>query len=137
VKTFKLKSLEVFDQKEEEIMQHNIPLLDGLIINREDDQDQWTIEAFIDKSHLSFFEKLKEEAEEIMLQVKITKESNEPATFITSIMGINEIGENMNILFVGTIVDRRINKIEEMLTSLIEKGYQGNDLLEKFKDLIS
>ncbi|WP_164217907.1 YwpF family protein [Virgibacillus sp. YIM 98842] len=137
MKTFKLKSLEVFDQKEEEIMQHNIPLLDGLIINREDDQDQWTIEAFIDKSHLSFFEKLKEEAEEIMLQVKITKESNEPATFITSIMGINEIGENMNILFVGTIVDRRINKIEEMLTSLIEKGYQGNDLLEKFKDLIS
>ena len=137
MKTFKLKSLEVFDQKEEEIMQHNIPLLDGLIINREDDQDQWTIEAFIDKSHLSFFEKLKEEAEEIMLQVKITKESNEPATFITSIMGINEIGENMNILFVGTIVDRRLNKIEEMLTSLIEKGYQGNDLLEKFKDLIS
>jgi len=137
VKTFKLKSLDIFDQKEDEILQHSIPLLDGLIINREDDQDQWTIEAFIDKSHLPFFEKLKEETEEIMLQVKITKESNEPATFITSFIGINEIGENMNILFVGTIVDRRINKIEEMLTSLIEEGYQGNDLLEKFKELIS
>jgi hypothetical protein len=137
MKTFKLRSLEIFDQEEEEILQHNIPLLDGLIINREDDQDQWTIEAFIDKSYLSFFENLKEENEEIMAQVKITKESNEPATFITSIIGINEIGENMNILFVGTIVDRRINKIEEMLTSLIEEGYQGNDLLEKFKELIS
>jgi hypothetical protein len=137
MKTFKLKSLEIFDQKEEEILQHNIPLLDGLIINREDDQDQWTIEAFIEKSHLAFFKKLKEENDEIMLQVKITKESNAPATFITSIIGINEIGENMNILFVGTIVDRRINKIEEMLTSLIEEGYQGNDLLDKFKELIS
>jgi hypothetical protein len=137
MKTFKLKSLEVFDQKEEEIMQHHIPLLDGLIINSEDDMDQWTIEAFLDKSYLSFFENMRHENDEIMLQVKITKESNEPATFITSIIGINEIGENMNILFVGTIVDKRINKIEEMLTTLIEQGYQGNDLLEKFKKLIS
>ncbi|MFA1818743.1 YwpF family protein [Virgibacillus oceani] len=137
MKTFKLKSLEIFDQKEEEIVQHNIPLLDGLIINREDDLDQWTIEAFLDKSNFQFFEELKEENDEIMIQVKITKESNEPATFITSIMGMNVIGDNMNILLVGTIVDRRINKIEEMLTSLIEEGYQGNDLLEKFKELIS
>jgi|SRR5690625_1025730 len=137
MKTFKLKSLEIFAHEEEEILQHNIPLLDGLIINREDDQDQWTIEAFIDKSYYSFFEELKEENDEFMIQVKITKESNEPATFITSIIGINEIGENMNILLVGTIVDRRINKIEEMLSSLIEEGYQGNELLEKFKELIS
>ncbi|GAB3793069.1 YwpF family protein [Virgibacillus kimchii] len=137
MKTFKLKSLEIFDQQEEEILQHRIPLLDGLIINREDDKDQWTIEAFLEKSYLSFFEKLKDENEEIMVQVKITKESNEPATFITSIIGINQIGEYMNILFVGNIVDRRINKIEEMLTSLIEEGYQGDDLLEKFKELIS
>jgi hypothetical protein len=135
MKTFKLKALEIVEQEDEEIIQNKIKLKDGLIINREDEQNQWVIEAYIEKSYLSFFKALQADAHEVLLQAKITKESNNYATFITSLIGLNEIGENINVLFQGTIVDRQKHKIEEMLTNLIEAGYQGNELLEKFKAL--
>src|SRR5699024_12551418 len=84
----------------------------------------------------SLFKRLEREREEIMLEVKITKKSNPPATFITSIIGINTIGDQMNVLFMGKIVDQRQSKIEETLRTLIQKGYQGEELLDRFKQLI-
>lgn len=135
MKTFKLKSLEVIEQKDEEIIQIQIPLIDGLIINQEDENNHWVIEAYTEHCHLDYFNELKEADNEVLLQVKITKESNEFATFITSLIDLNVIGTRMNVLFRGTIVDRQKYKIEEMLTNLINEGYQGNELLEKFKEL--
>lgn len=135
MKTFKLKTLEIVEQEDDEIMQNKIRLEDGLIINQEDEQNHWVIEAYVARSYLSFFKALQADKHEVLLQVKITKESNDYATFITSLIGLNEIGENINVLFKGTIVDRQKHKIEEMLTNLIDAGYQGNDLLEKFKEL--
>ncbi|PAV28796.1 hypothetical protein CIL05_14305 [Virgibacillus profundi] len=136
MKTFKLNNLEIIEQQDEDIIQNRIPLKDGLIINREDDQNRWVIEAYVEHSYLEFFKNLDEKDEEILIQVKITKETNEPATFITSIIGINEIGAHMNILFMGTIVDQRKHKIEEQLTALIEEGFQGEELLNKFKEIM-
>lgn len=135
MKTFKLKSLEVIEQKDEEIIQIQIPLIDGLIINQEDENNHWVIEAYMEHCQLDYFNELKEADNEVLLQVKITKESNEFATFITSLIDLNVIGTRMNVLFRGTIVDRQKYKIEEMLTNLINEGYQGNELLEKFKEL--
>lgn len=134
MKTFKLKLLNIMEEKEGEITPHNIELLDGLIINREDENNQWTIEAYLDKSYLSFFKELWEHKPEILVQVKITKESNDTATFITTIIDINEIGSHINVLFLGNIVDKRKASIEALLTTLIDKGYQGEELLEKFKE---
>ncbi len=135
LKTFKLKSLEILEQEGEEIKKHSIELKDGLIINREDERNQWTIEAYVDHSYLSLFNRMKEIRDEIMIQVKITKESNDYATFITSIVSINEIGSDMNVLFLGTIIDRQKSKIEEMLVKLVEQGYEGKNLIKKFKEL--
>ncbi|WP_249869945.1 YwpF-like family protein [Oceanobacillus saliphilus] len=134
MKTFKLKKLKIVDHNEE-VDQKEIHLLDGLIINREDDNSQWLIEAYIEKSHYDYFNTFYENKEEIMLQATITKESNEPATFITVVLGVNEIGDHMNVLFIGKIIDRRKNIVEELLTNLINQGYQGKELLEKFKEL--
>src|SRR5690625_2449344 len=136
MKTFKLKRLEVIEDKNEDIVLNNIPLIDGLTINKENDENTWVIEAYTDQEYLDFFRTLKEENDEVLIQVKITKESNDPATFLTSIIGINEIGPQMNVLFDGTIVDERKSKIQEMLTALVEEGYQGESLLEKFKELL-
>lgn len=136
MKTFKLKRLEIIEDKNEDIVLNNIPLIDGLTINKENDENTWVIEAYTDRKYLEFFRTLKEENDEVLIQVKITKESNDPATFLTSIIGINEIGSQMNILFDGSIVDERKSKIQEMLTSLVEEGYQGESLLEKFKELL-
>lgn len=123
------------EEKDGEIIPHRIPLIDGLIINREDDKNQWTLEAYVESSYMPYFEQLSKNKDEILIQVKITKESNDTATFITSIIGMNEIGSNMNVLFLGNIVDRRKANIESMLTTLIEEGYQGKELLKKFKEI--
>ncbi|HLR68063.1 YwpF family protein [Virgibacillus alimentarius] len=136
MKTFKLKRLEIIEEKEEDIHLTDIPLIDGLTINREDEENTWLIEAYIEQAYLEFFKNLQEEKDEVLIQVKITKESNSPATFLTSIIGVNEIGSKMNVLFKGSIVDKQKDKIQEMLTALVEEGYQGEELLEKFKELL-
>lgn len=136
MKTFKLKALEIIGNKDEDVTQYNIPLIDGLIINREDEESQWIIEAYTTRNYLDYFKKLQSENDEIMINVKITKESNDPAIFITSIIGINEIDTQMNVLFKGIVVDQRNSKIEQVLKTLIEKDYQGDELLEEFKKLI-
>jgi len=134
MKTFKLKKLEIVDHQEG-IGRKNIELLDGLIINREDENGRWLIEAYMDKSYVDHFQKLYENQAEIVVLATITKKSNDPATFITTIHGVNEIGENINVLFIGKIIDKRKTMVEDLLTELIDKGYQGEELLKKFKEM--
>lgn len=106
MKTFKLKSLIICFQSDDQFIQQDIPLIDGLIIDREDDHQQWVIEAYINQSYKNFFTLLRREQSKLILQVKITKETNDPAFFLCNIIGINDIGDNMNVLFKGTIIDQ-------------------------------
>src|SRR5690625_16337 len=112
-------------------------MLDVLIIKRKYNQNQWIIEAYIDHSYLDYYTALREKNDEIIIQVKITKESNSPAIFMTSIIGVNEIGSRMNVLFKGKIIDRHKDATEEMLGSLITEGYEGEELLMEFKSIIA
>lgn len=135
MKSFKLVGLEVMSNEDDGIERRKIDLFDGLVINREDELG-WLIEAFIDNKHLSYFQQHRD-AQEIMIKVKITREDNDPAFFITKIASVNEITEEkMNVLFQGNIIDHRKSKIEEMLQMIIEEGYQGDSLLRKFKELM-
>ncbi|MFD1849220.1 YwpF family protein [Oceanobacillus bengalensis] len=103
MKTFKLKMLTIKGNNERQEKQ--IPLLDGLIINREDDKNQWIIEAYIEQGYQTFLEELFKKEDSLLLKVKITKENNNPAFFNCIIIGVNRIGDNLNVLFKGTIVD--------------------------------
>lgn len=135
MKTFKLKGLKIMSNKDDHVNTKQIDLIDGLVINREDEHG-WLIEAFIDRKYWDFFDSIKE-AEDLMIQVKITREENDPAFFLTEIVGINKIGEErMNVLFQGKIVDHSKRRIEQLLEMIIEEGYQGKSLLKKFKELI-
>lgn len=135
LKTFKLKGLVVMDNEEDKLKRKEISLDDGLVINREDKYG-WLIEAFIDKKHLDYFKSI-ETIEEIMIKVKITREENDPAFFITKIIAVNEISDTkINVLFQGKVVDQRKSRIEEMLQAIMEQGYQGESLLKRFKELI-
>ncbi|MBC5635790.1 hypothetical protein H8S33_03020 [Ornithinibacillus sp. BX22] len=136
MKTFLLKQLQIVESNNEDIVKTEVELIDGLVINREDDKNTWLIEALINKKYVAWFENMQNTRDQVMIEVKISKVSNAPATFITSIDSINNIGEHINVIFTGTIVDKRKSKIEEMLGELIEQGYQGEELLEKFKKLI-
>lgn len=131
MKTFKLKSLTILE--EEETKQTQIPLYDGLIINQEGDKKRWIIEAFIHQKYEDFFRQL-EKKERIFLEVKITKETNEPAIFLCQLSSINEIEDRINVIFLGQIIDERKNKLEKKLAHLINQGYEGQELLEKFKN---
>ncbi|HLS36307.1 MAG TPA: YwpF family protein [Bacillota bacterium] len=128
MKTFKLISLQVI----EEHTKTTIPLHDGLIIDQEDDYNRWIIEAFIDQKYKSFLKKMSKN-ENVILKVKITKESNKPATFQTTIAHITNIDHRMNVIFTGKIVNDQENKFEKQLADLIEKGYEGKQLLEQMK----
>lgn len=133
MKTFKLKSLKIIQNIDEEIGQKNIPLIDGLTINREDDENQWVIEAFMEELYLTYFEELYRNENEVIIEVKITKESNDPALFITKIIGLNKIGTHMNVLFKGTLIDYRKTEVEDILQSLIQENIRGEELLNRFK----
>lgn len=136
MKTFKLKALKVIENQYQDIVEREMPLHDGLIINREDEDHQWVIEAYLDAQYWDYFENLKEKNSDIMIQVKITTQTNAPVIFITSIIGMNEISDQMNVLFQGIIIDQQKNEIEGILKSLIEKGFQGEQLLGEFKALM-
>lgn len=135
MKTFKLKGLEVMGNEQDGIEQKAITLTDGLVINREDNGG-WLLEAYVDEQYRSYFEKLIN-IKEIMLQVKITREENDPAFFITEILSINEISkQKINVLFGGRVIDHSKSRVEDMLRMIMEEGYQGESLLKKFKELI-
>ncbi|WP_068672542.1 YwpF family protein [Oceanobacillus sp. Castelsardo] len=105
MKTFKLKMLNV---QPDNLEQKQIKLLDGLIINKEDDcnPDQWLIEAFVSKDYTTYFEEVKN-INELMIKVKISKIDNEPVLFKSRIIGINDIGENINVLFKGNMEKKK------------------------------
>ncbi|MEN2766627.1 YwpF family protein [Ornithinibacillus xuwenensis] len=133
MKTFKLKSLQVIESENEEISKKDTTLVDGLIINREDDKSNWLIEAFLEVDYLDYFNELRQRQEQVLVEVRISKDTNDPATFITTIDSLNNINDYISVILIGTIVDKRKSKIEEMLGELIEQGYQGEELLERFK----
>lgn len=135
MKTFKLKGLEIMEDQDNVVERKRITLIDGLVINREDAYG-WLVEAYIDQSYKAYFESI-QTAKELMIQVKITREENDPAFFITEIVTVNDISDGtINVLFQGKVVDHRKSRIEEMLKMIIEEGYQGESLLKKFKELI-
>lgn len=136
MKTFKLKQLQVVEFHSETYQIVHIPLLDGLIINREDRENRWLIEAYTKRDLLDYFTELKETAAELIIHVKITTDLNELATCITSIIDINQIGDNINVLLLGTMVDQKTSKLEEVLENLVKEGYRGEALLHKFKKII-
>ncbi|RWZ60803.1 hypothetical protein EQV77_05775 [Halobacillus fulvus] len=133
MKTFKLISLDIVEEKDDDLTQRRIKLEDGLIINREDDHGRWVIEAYVDNDYKGFFQSMFNHEDEIIVQVKITKQSNRPATFLVKVIDINTIGTHINVIFMGTMIDRQLEQVERILKQLMDEGYQGDELLEEFK----
>jgi len=133
MKTFKLKALKIIENQADVLNETDIGLIDGLIINKEDEKQTWVVEGYIDKSYWPYFTDLQQRRKQILIQAKITSETNEPAVLITSIIDLNELGREMNVVFMGNIVDHRKHQVEKQLKELIDQGFHGEELLEKFK----
>lgn len=132
MKTFKLVSLQVVE--EEKLL--DIELVDGLIINQENDQGQWMIEAYMSNSYHDYFQKLAEQAQDLIVQVVITKKANSPAAFQTKIMTIKQLENHISILLQGKLMKTNNDYAVVVLKNLIEKDFAGKELLDEFKNIM-
>lgn len=132
MKTFKLVSLQVVEGEE----LHDIPLVDGLIINKEDEHNTWLIESFIDSKFFDLFKEVSDKEQELLIQVVISKKENSPAPFKVKIRSMQVLDNHMSILFEGTLKKSTHDYAGLLLHDLIEKGLTGDQLLSEFKEQI-
>lgn len=130
MKTFKLVALEVV----EEGKSVEIPLEDGLIINKENERASWLLEAYTDLTLYDYFKNIYKQSTELIVQAVITKRENTPAYFQTKIVSLHKFENHLSVLFEGRLRRNRSDYSELLLDSLLEKGLGGQALLEEFKD---
>ncbi|WP_026689759.1 YwpF-like family protein [Alteribacter aurantiacus] len=136
MKTFKLCSLAVLfddDHKKEELKGKQIPLADGLIINKEEAKKNWLVEAIVDKKWRSFFEDYASKNHQFMAEVTITKKTNDPATLVCSVKSVNELSEHLCVHLDGVIVAKKDDLSDMLLKNLVKEGFSGEALYEEFK----
>ena len=131
MKTFKLISLHVTGD-------HGlieIHLEDGLIINKEDENRTWLLEASVSASYEAYFQSLLEDEKNLTLQIVISRKENEPAYYDSKLFHIRKLDrDHISVLFKGSLNRSRSNYAEQVLTNLIEKGVSGQELLTQFKE---
>ncbi|MFZ3589009.1 YwpF family protein [Bacillus sp. DJP31] len=135
MKTFKLVSLRI-SHPNHLVESQEIVLVDGLVINKEDDDRQWLLEGYMDTCYEHLFSKLKDEEREVKVEATISRKDNDPATFITTIQSISVMEDNISVLFNGLLVGKA-DISESILTELIGEGFHGNRLLLEFKKRVS
>jgi hypothetical protein len=131
LKTFKLCSLVVL--LDNDIEPNEIPLVAGLIINKEEVQKNWLIEAVVTEKQESYFRKLLETQEKFMVEATITKRSNAPATFVCTVKSINKINNNISVLLDGLLVVKEDDFSDMILRSILEEGFEGEEIFKEFK----
>ncbi|OCA82437.1 hypothetical protein A8F94_21275 [Bacillus sp. FJAT-27225] len=130
MKTFKLIALEIIeDEKAIEI-----PLESGLIINKEDEQSNWLMEAYTDLSFYQFFKKYQESGKECIVQVVITNRQNDPAFFQARVCTLKKFEKHISVLLEGKLRRTKVGYAEMLLGQLLDQGYEGGGLLSEFKD---
>jgi hypothetical protein len=133
MKTFKLVALGVASSNTEDTNYQTIELVDGLIINKENEENHWIIEALLPNTYLSYFEELFKQRQQLKLQATISKKSNDPAHFSASMISITKMERHFSILLKGSLTGRKTHSPEMILQELIEQGLSGDALLQEFK----
>ncbi|MDV2686359.1 YwpF-like family protein [Alkalihalophilus lindianensis] len=134
MKTFKLYSLCVLEGKEGSIKQRAIPLKDGLIINMENEDRTWHIDAVTDSTHKPYFEKVKEEEGHLLVDAIITSKNNHPATMVTKVITITELSDGISVLLEAKLVLQKDEVIEDVIEDLVAEGLSGEELVSEFKE---
>ncbi|MEY2194109.1 YwpF family protein [Neobacillus sp. BF23-41] len=132
MKSFKLYSLDVV----EDDASVEVPLVDGLILNKEDERSTWLLEAYTDLSLYDYFKKISEQDRDIIVEAVITKKENAPAYFQTKICSLTKFEKHISVLFEGSIRRNKSDYSELLLESLLQKGLEGSALLTEFRDKI-
>ncbi|QKS71323.1 YwpF-like family protein [Paenalkalicoccus suaedae] len=135
MKTFTLCSFDMLlENKDQHTENHSVPLLDGLIINKEEAQKNWLIELVVHEEWKTFFEEYKLSQKKVLSQATITKKTNDPATLsctVTSVFPLKE--EQIVVHLEGSIVTQKDDVTDLLLETLIEEGFTGKELYEEFR----
>ena len=131
MKTFKLVSLQLLPDNQNPT---DIEILDGLIINKENDANTWLIEALVEYDQFNVFEQTTTDLTELTISCIITKRDNLPAYFDATIAGIRKMDGIVSILLRAKIRNRRRENVEFLLDTLVDEGYNGEELKSAFKD---
>jgi len=131
MKTFKLVKLQLVEKDSI----RNFSLLDGLIINKEDDKQTWILEAFLADDQLEYFQTIQQNKEDLEVLAVISNERNDPASLFAHVHEVRHIGDKISVLFTGHLRNQRNEYAEELLNHLVstKSDLAGDDLLNEFK----
>ena len=132
MKTFKAVRFQIVD--DEQITEYE--LLDGIIINKENSGTGWLLEILISDIH---YEQMKEYHDNQTLldtRVVITRPSNDPALFDTTIKYIEQLEDKISVVFECHIYTLRQVYAERLLEQLIDEGLSGDELKTSFNRLM-
>jgi hypothetical protein len=130
MKSFKLVSLEIVDDG----TSVEVPLEDGLIINKEDDRSTWLLEAYTDLSLYDYLDEISKQNRDLIVEAVITKKDNDPAFFQTRIVTLNKFEHHTGVVLEGQLRRKRRDYSEILLENLLQKGLNGPTLLTEFKE---
>lgn len=129
MKTFKVIETSILSQHESKL----VPIEDGIIINQENASRSWAIELFTTKDLKPYFDDLVATQEIVEARVVISYPENEPAPFEVMAYSVKQVGDSISVLFRGTLKQARRKYAEGLLAELIEDGFEGDALLERFE----
>ncbi|MDW0108663.1 YwpF family protein [Sporosarcina aquimarina] len=129
MKTFKMISFSLLNGDQTDYL----PMLDGIIINQENSHRLWILEMFLEAEHKERFEKLQADEALIEAKVVISYPENEPAAFVLAIDTVHQIGDRVSVLLKGRLKRQRSEYAEQLLSELMDKGFEGDALLERFE----
>lgn len=135
MKTFKLVGLKIEQVQEQVKSINDIPLIDGLVVNREDGENSWLIEALMSKDLQPMFEELMKANQKVRFFVTISKKSNTPAQIIARIKTLTPLEKTFSVLLDGRLIaSRPVHDPEQLLRNLMAQGLTGDQLIEAFTD---
>lgn len=124
-------SLEIL--REEKLQSY--PLTDGIIINQENSHQSWILEMYMDRQYAADFTPFLGTDTILNVRAVISYPDNEPASFRVVVQDIVEMPEqqHVSVLLKGTLNSVRRQYAEQLLIELVDEGFTGQELLEKFK----
>ncbi|KIL49790.1 YwpF family protein [Jeotgalibacillus soli] len=131
MKTFKLIQLQIVEEEQT----RQFDLIDGLIINKEDDKQTWILEAFLPGADYDYFKDIQQKREDLEVWAVITSNKNDPAAFFAHVHEVKHVADKISVLFTGHLRNRRNEYAEQLLDHLVSTSdLSGEKLLEEFRD---
>ncbi|HEY4578854.1 MAG TPA: YwpF family protein [Savagea sp.] len=130
MKTFKMVSIQLIQENS----YWEVPLIDGIMMNLENEERIWLMELYLSREHRPYFEMLSLAEQNFEARVIISYPDNEPAAFYVNVLDMKNIGEDQYaVLLRGQLKRMRSQYAEQLLAELIAEGIEGEDLVERFE----